>query len=189
MCGNEVASEANPYTFTVTEDVVLTATFASNDPGVTYYDVMVSSADEHMGTVSSSVPTGQVAEGSEMTVSAIPAEGYRFRHWSTDGGAVVSTDNPYTFTVDANIHLFAIFEAIEPQAIEDVSGADVIVYSTDSKIIVKGAENLDVYVYDVNGRVVRTQAAAASVEFTMNTTGLYLVKVGNAPPVRVVVVR
>lgn len=49
---------------------------------------------------------------------------------------------------------------------------------------------MDIYVYDVNGRVVRTQAnATETVEFTMNNTGVYLVKVGNAPAKRVVVVR
>ena len=49
---------------------------------------------------------------------------------------------------------------------------------------------MNVYIYDVNGRIVRSEANVSdNVEFTMANTGVYLVKVGNAPAKRVVVMR
>lgn len=159
----------------------------SGEPEVTYYEVDVSSGDARMGSVSSSVPTGQVAEGTVMTVSATPADGYRFLRW-TDGGADVSTDNPYTFTVSADVHLVALFEA--SVGIVDVEGADVTVYSAEGRIVVRGAEGRDVCVYDVNGRCVRQLAAAEETEeIAVSASGVYMVKVGEAAASRVVVVR
>ena len=67
---------------------------------------------------------------------------------------------------------------------------DVTIYSSDTRIFVRGAEGYDVYVYDVNGRVMNSQLNAGEmVEFRMPATGVYLVKVGNAPAKRVLVVR
>lgn len=47
-------------------------------------------------------------DGTEVTVTAIPYDGYTFTYWN--GGAV--TDNPYTFTVTANVTLTPLFTAI-----------------------------------------------------------------------------
>lgn len=163
-------------TITVESDTTLTANFEA----ITY-TISATSNDETMGTV---LGSGEYAAGATVTLTAVANSGYHFVRWS-DG----TTDDHYIFTAEADVELVAYFEA-DPTGIEDAENANVAIYSADSKIIVKGAENMDIYVYDVNGRVVRTQAnATETVEFTMNTTGVYLVKVGNAPAKRVVVVR
>ena len=51
------------------------------------------------------VQGGRIAEGTELTITAAPAEGYHFLQWS-DG----TTDNPRTVVVDNNITLDAEFE-------------------------------------------------------------------------------
>ena len=95
-------------------------------------------------------------------------------------------ENANIATEDLNI--VAQFEA--NTGIDEIEGSNATVYSAESNIYVKGAENMNIYVYDVNGRCVCTQAnATETVVFKMNTTGVYLVKVGNAPAKRVVVVR
>lgn len=163
-------------TITVESDTTLTANFEA----ITY-TIIATANDETMGTV---LGSGEYAAGATVTLTAVANSGYHFVRWS-DG----TTDDHYIFTAEADVELVAYFEA-DPTGIEDAENANVDIYSADSKIIVKGAENMDIYVYDVNGRVVRTQAnATETVEFTMNTTGVYLVKVGNAPAKRVVVVR
>lgn len=163
-------------TITVESDTTLTANFEA----ITY-TISATANDETMGTV---LGSGEYAAGATVTLTAVANSGYHFVRWS-DG----TTDDHYIFTAEADVELVAYFEA-DPTGIEDAEDANVAIYSADSKIIVKGAENMDIYVYDVNGRVVRTQAnATETVEFTMNTTGVYLVKVGNAPAKRVVVVR
>lgn len=163
-------------TITVESDTTLTANFEA----ITY-TISATANDETMGTV---LGSGEYAAGATVTLTAVANSGYHFVRWS-DG----TTDDHYIFTAEADVELVAYFEA-DPTGIEDAVDDNVDIYSADSKIIVKGAENMDIYVYDVNGRVVRTQAnATETVEFTMNTTGVYLVKVGNAPAKRVVVVR
>lgn len=47
---------------------------------------------------------GRIAEGTELTVTATPAEGYHFEKWSDD-----ATDNPRTILVDGDITLTAQF--------------------------------------------------------------------------------
>ena len=106
-----------------------------------------------------------------------------------NGDQVVGTsDTIFAFTVNANITITAVFEQVT--GIEDVDMSNVTIYSTESKIVVRGAENQSIYVFDVNGRVVTSEVnAAETCEFRMATTGVYLVKVGNAPAKRVLVVR
>ena len=52
---------------------------------------------------------GVVEEGTSVTLTATADAGYQFKNW-TVAGAEVSTTNPYTFTVDADITVTANFE-------------------------------------------------------------------------------
>lgn len=93
----------------------------------------------------------------------------------------VYADNGVTITITAMFR--------QHEGINDVT-ADMNIYSTDNKIIVKGAEGEDIYIYDLNGRTVATKANAnETMEFTMANSGVYMVKVGNAPAKRVLVIR
>lgn len=60
------------------------------------------------GTVSGG---GSFAPGASVTVTATPASGYRFVRWVKNGTAqTVSTSNPYTFDVQEQTDLVAVFE-------------------------------------------------------------------------------
>ena len=87
---------ANPYVFTATKDVTLTATF------VTIFNVQASPADENEGSVTGG---GKYEEGTEVTLTATPAENYVFEKWS-DG----TTANPYVFTAMKDVTLTALFK-------------------------------------------------------------------------------
>ena len=54
---------------------------------------------------------GEYAENAEATLTATAAEGYEFVNWTVDG-TEVSTENPYTFVVTANVALVANFKAV-----------------------------------------------------------------------------
>ena len=100
------------------------------------------SCDEAQGTVSGA---GDVALGANATVTATPKPGYEFMAWK-NGETTVSTDATYTFAVNGNIALTAVFEAKEnvtiTLAVNDanlgsitmpegmVMGANSIVYGT-----------------------------------------------------------
>ena len=75
----------------------------------TVYAVSVATADEAMGTAE--VSATEVEEGTEVTFTATAAEGYQFVNW-TSGEEVVSTENPYTVAVTAEMALTANFELI-----------------------------------------------------------------------------
>ena len=66
------------------------------------YTVTVSSDDTSMGTVSGG---GEYEEGTIVTVTATPKNGYTFFAWND-----CSTMNPYTFTVTEDIDLIAYFD-------------------------------------------------------------------------------
>ena len=60
------------------------------------------------GTVSGG---GSFAPGASVTVTATPASGYRFVRWVKNGTSqTVSTNNPYTFNVQEQTDLVAVFE-------------------------------------------------------------------------------
>jgi hypothetical protein len=55
---------------------------------------------------------------------------------------------------------------------------------------VDGAENNTVWLYDVNGRILATkQDEYSPLHFDVPTIGTYLVKIGNHPARKVVVIR
>lgn len=55
---------------------------------------------------------GSYAPGTSVTVTATPANGYTFRNWIKNGTSqVVSTANPYTFTINEQTDLVATFDA------------------------------------------------------------------------------
>ena len=180
----ETYTESGVYTYTTTAangcDSVVTLTLTITP----VYTVTLVSQNEAWGSVSES---GTIAENGYFTATATPNEGYEFVAW-LNGNDTVSHESTYVFQVTADITLTAVFA--EVQGINTVDMSNVIIYSNDSRIFVNGAEGYDVYVYDVNGRVINRQLKAAdAIEFRMTTTGVYLVKVGNAPAKRVVVVR
>lgn len=183
MEGNTIVSTDNPYTFVVTGNRTLVAQF------IAVYTVTVQSSDNTMGTVSPVNATYD--EGETAVVEAQANEGYHFVAWvnANNSNDTISRNARYEFTVNANVNLIGVFAA-DPTGIDDVDMSNVIIYSADSKIYVRGAENRSIYVFDVNGRMVANEANATEIaEFRMSSTGVYLVKVGNAPAKRVLVVR
>ena len=88
----------------------------STDPDpepVTTFTVTVTAEN---GTVAGLADGGLYEVGTEATLTATPAEGYEFVNW-TVGGNEVSTANPYTFKVEADLALVANFKAtaVEPE--------------------------------------------------------------------------
>ena len=145
-----------------------------------YLTVNAAANDTNMGTV---IGAGQYAEGSVVTLIAVSKPGHHFVSWSNG-----VTDSVYIFTVTCDTTLVAEFAPNVGIATADYS--HISIYSADSKVYVKGAEGMTIYLYDVNGRCMARRANAADTEtFAVETTGVILVKAGNAPAKRVIVVR
>ena len=82
------------------------------------------------------------------------------------------------------------------QSIDEIEENGVTVYAYDGRIVVEGAEGMEVRVYDMMGRMVAqssgTYAPALTgtpSKFRVPTSGVYMVKIGNMPAQRVVVLK
>ena len=91
----------NPLTITVTADTTYTATFAEV---VANYTITAVLANPNYGTVTGG---GTYPEGTEITLTATPNEGYEFVQWSDE-----NTDNPRTITVTENAIYIATFAVV-----------------------------------------------------------------------------
>ena len=121
--GNELSAEPS-YTFTITADVELTAVF---ERYYSKYVIEVVSADEDAGTVEGS---GKYTEDDEVTVTAVPNEGYRFLRWS-ENGEEISTSAEYTFVCAKKLSLLAEFKKIYSVQVDEFEGGSVKGLSTD----------------------------------------------------------
>lgn len=100
--GSTVVSTNPSYTFAVNEDVTLVANFAA------VYTVTVTVSMSEAGTVAGA---GSFTAGETCTLTATANAGYSFLAWTTTDDVLVSTSNPYTFTVTGNVSLKAVFSA------------------------------------------------------------------------------
>ena len=98
----------NPRKVTVTADATYTAEFALQ----TY--VVSVTCDSQQGQVTGG---GTYPYGSEVTLTATPNNGYEFKQWS-DG----SIANPYSFSVEKDVTIEALFEPTTP--VENVAAEE-----------------------------------------------------------------
>ena len=169
----------NPRQYVITGNTTLTAYFALD-----VHSVVVQVDDMAHGTVSGG---GNYTYGSAATISAeTPFSGWVFSHWS-DG----ATYNPYTFAVLQDTIMTAYFVREGSQNdIDSIGAPNVKIYIEGQQILVEGAEGNNVMVYDLYGRVLAIKRDEGSLlRFDVPATGTYLVRIGDAPARRVVVVR
>ena len=191
-------STFNPYTFAVVDNVQLTAFFYEN--GSPYQDTLV----VH-DTVYVDVP---VHDTSYITLTDTLYMAETDTIWLHD---TVHVDVPVhdttyialtdTLYLTATDTLFLHDTIYLPQYIHDtvyitqegIDGVEALnakVYSSQGQIVVEGAEGNMVTLYDVNGRVLATkQDEYAPLRFDSPVSGTYMIKIGNHPARKVVVIR
>jgi len=69
------------------------------------------SPNSGMVTLEPSQPAGGYAVGTEVTLTAVASEGYKFDHW---GGSLVSSENTITITMDSDKEITATFIEVAP---------------------------------------------------------------------------
>ena len=111
----QVLSTANPYSFTVEQNMTICAVFQGGP--TPHYDINLSADPANGGTVSGG---GSKEEGSSCTVVATPAEGMAFDGWF-ENGQLVSNAASYTFTVERARTLVAQFGEAPEDELTDVT--------------------------------------------------------------------
>ena len=150
----------------------------SNFNEVLGFTFSATSNDSTMGSVS--VLTEPTCTAPQAVISAVPAIGYRFDHWSNG-----VTDNPYSLTVDSDTVLIAFFMPVE-SGIEDVCTSFSVVCQ-NGELLLSGAEGQMLSVYDIQGRLIVREKAADGKRYRMPYGGVYMVQLGNDPARKVVV--
>jgi hypothetical protein len=174
-----------PYTFAVLEDVELTAIFLA--PGEETYTITVNSNATTMGTATvNGGATATVMSGETVTLTATANEGYHFVRWDDN-----STETVRTITVTEDMNFIAYFEANgDTESIRDAEAISSKIYSNYGQIIVENSNGHTVTLYDAVGRVLAIMRNKSNaVLFDAPASGTYLVKIGDAPARRIVVVR
>ena len=97
---------------TVTADITVKALWKDAPPAPTEYIVTVTNDGNGIGTATPST----AAAGTEITLTATPKDGYRFKEWQVVSPAgLVITNNKFTMP-DSNVEVKAIFEEDAPTA-------------------------------------------------------------------------
>ena len=156
--GNVVSTNAN-YTFTVNGNRNLVANF-----NIQSFTVTVVANPTEGGTVTGS---GTYNYGQTCTVTATPNEGFDFVHWTENGGAVMSLELSYTFTVTSNrtvqanfVHqTFNISTTANPIEGGTVTGDGLFYYGDECTVEATANEGYDFVNWTENGDVVSTEAA------------------------------
>jgi hypothetical protein len=97
--GNFLSND-NPFSFTVSGDLTVRGVFST---GYNTYTITVISSN---GSVSGD---GVYALDDTCTLTSTPNAGYLFDHWEMNG-VEISDDNPYSFTVDGDKTITAVYE-------------------------------------------------------------------------------
>lgn len=164
-------STDNPLTFTLTGDTAIVAYFS-----IDTFTITATSNNEAMGTVEGG---GVYAYGDTITLTATANDGFYFSGWSiTPGYTEIVTTNPFILIAQDNYTAVAHFEADSTESITGVDARNAKVYTLGGRIVVEGAEVETVRIFDITGRSVRNEALH---------TGVYIVKVGDRPARKVVV--
>lgn len=162
----------------ITGDISITCTFA-----IDVHNVSVSPNFSDRGTITGG---GEYAYGSPCVLTAIPYTGFVFSQWSNG-----ITANSYAFPVTEDIELMAIFEEEGTQGIDDVATTDNIrIFSMYDRILIDGLNGQDVTIYSIDGRTIASLPKATEhVTIPVHVPGVYIVKIGNYPAQKVVVIR
>ncbi|MBR6441005.1 MAG: leucine-rich repeat domain-containing protein [Bacteroidales bacterium] len=74
--------------------------------------------------------------------------------------------------------------------VDEVDAINAKIYTSNGQIVVEGTEGNQVWLYDVNGRILATkQDEYTPLHFDVPASGAYLVRIGNHPARKVVVLR
>ncbi len=98
-------------------NIVVTGQLSGTVIEVPSYTLSTSASPEEAGEVSVYPVGTEFDEGTEVNLTASKNFGYNFSHWADENDETVSTDNPFTFSMDSNMVLKAVYETLNTYAL------------------------------------------------------------------------
>lgn len=158
------------YTFTVTENLRLTANFVEKD----YFTVNLYPNNSNWGyTYSNS--SDYILDGEELTIYASPEWGYHFVSWTKADGSVFSTEAEYTFAVTENLDLTANFAPDGGGVGNEKPQKDNLAVSVQDRTIHLSEPRGAVQVFNTAGQCIYN---GSSTRIPVPHSGVYIVKIG-----------
>lgn len=150
--GGPISSD-NPLTFNVYTNRNLIALFSP-----IIHTVSVAVPNPGAGSVTGN---GSYIHGNQVSVSFIPEYGYELANW-TEGGTVVSSENPYIFSITASRNFVAnhqlinwnIFAQPSPQNSGSISGTGTYVHGSNVTLSASAATNYVFAGWKENGSII-----------------------------------
>ena len=202
-------SDENPYYRVMDYSLRLRAEFTTAQ-----YTVTLQSNGGGTVTVGSSGNnTGIYNYLSSAYIYATPSTGYRFVMWSDSNefasryitvmgdtmltamfAPIASLRDTIYDTVYVHdtitIHDTVVIHDTIVVGIDNIETINAKIYQHNGQVVVEGAEGNTVTLYDINGRVLATkQDNDMPLSFDVPATGTYMIKIGNYPARKVVVIR
>ena len=171
-------------TITVTGNATYIANFEANP--VQQYTITVLSNNDAWGSVSGG---GVFNEGTTITISATPFNGYFFGQWN-DG----NTDNPRTITVTGNATYIANFTNVNGISNIDSDSWSLYPNPAANVVTITGVEQAMVTITDMTGRTVATHTVTDgnnNIDISQMTDGAYFLRItsNGASAIRKLVVK
>lgn len=181
----------------------LTINFVADTNSSDVFTLVTAVNDATMGTMTPAPGTYTYNAGDVVNFTVTPNEGYAFEsvtmsisymgmtlqeetmydlEFTTEPLPVTEDMLGFTMTVTVNFK--------STQGIENADEVNVNAYSKEGNIVLNGAEGREVYLFDINGRMLNHTASAAETEvYSVPASGVYLIKVDGVQTKRVVVIR
>lgn len=193
-------STYNPYTFAVLEDKSLTAIFiADGEPWqdtvvvydtayITLHDTTYINVPVHDTTYITVTDTLTVTQYDTVTNTVYDTVDNYIHDTVTVTDTLWLTQTDTLWLHDTIIIHDTVY--ITQEGIGDVDALNAKVYTSQGQIVVEGANGNTVVFYDVNGRMLATKHDEyAPLRFDAPVSGTYIIKIGNHPARKMVVVR
>lgn len=110
-------SSSLKYSLVMESNKTIIASFKHKDD-VEIFSLKITVEPEKSGRVEPE--GGTYAKGTNVELLAKPSEGYTFKHWlnsKTEPATILSSSNPYNFTINKDTELVAVFEKKAPSGI------------------------------------------------------------------------
>lgn len=181
----------------------LTINFVADTNSSDVFTLVTAVNDATMGTMTPAPGTYTYNAGDVVNFTVAANEGYAFESVTMSisyMGMTVQEETMYDleFTtepleIDEDMLGFTMTITVNfksTQGIENADEVNVNAYSKEGNIVLNGAEGREVYLFDINGRMLNHTATAAETEvYSVPASGVYLIKVDGVQTKRVVVIR
>lgn len=148
------------------------------------FDITLNVGENGNVTTEPETLTGLLADA-EVVFTIVPDEGYELDEFKVNDEVVTVENNSYTLTVTADATVDVTFKLIT--SVLEANARNIEIYAYANELVVSGAENMNILVYNMLGQLVDSFVATSDLERRYLPNGTYIVKVGDNNTEKIVI--